>query len=131
MSKSNYLELAILNHVFGKTALTQPTHLWVSLHTADPGEDASGAECDYTGYGRTDTVPGNWGTPSGGQIANSAIITCPQCSGGTPDVATHFGIWDDSTSGNLLYSGALGTSKTIDPGDTPSFAIGALVVTED
>lgn len=49
MSKSNYLETAVLDHVFGKSAYTAPTHFWVSLHTTDPGEAAGGAECDYTG----------------------------------------------------------------------------------
>ena len=44
---------------------------------------------------------------------------------------THFGIFDASTNGNLLYWGALTASKTVAVGDSVSFGAGALVVTED
>jgi hypothetical protein len=36
-----------------------------------------------------------------------------------------------ATAGNMLRWGALTTSKTVGNGDTPSFGIGTLVLTED
>jgi hypothetical protein len=45
---------------------------------------------------------------------------------------THFGIWDASTSGNLLFCQALTTAKTVNNGDpAPAFAIDALTVQID
>jgi hypothetical protein len=44
-------------------------------------------------------------------------------------VVTQFGIHDASTAGNLLIWGDLTASKTIDSGDTASFAIGELDIT--
>ena len=42
---------------------------------------------------------------------------------------SHIGIWDASTSGNLLFYGAVTASKAVASGDTISLAAGALVIT--
>ena len=42
---------------------------------------------------------------------------------------THIGLWDASSSGNLLYHTAVDTSKAVLAGDTISVAIGAVTVT--
>ena len=42
---------------------------------------------------------------------------------------THIGIWDAASSGNLLYHGAVSSSKTVASGDTISLAVGQLTVT--
>ncbi|MBK8909224.1 MAG: hypothetical protein IPM60_15490 [Rhodospirillales bacterium] len=127
MSKSDYLENAVLDAVLNNTAL-QVTTPYVSLHTADPGEDASGAECSGGSYARQ---AGSFGAASGGSCANDAEISFDFTGYGAQVTVTHFGIWDASTAGNLLYKGALTASKTVDPGDTVRFATGQLTVTED
>ena len=45
---------------------------------------------------------------------------------------TYAAILDSGTllSGNILYKGVLAASKTVDIGDTVSYAIGALTVSE-
>jgi hypothetical protein len=72
----------------------------------------------------------NWPAASGGAKSNGAAITFPQATASWGTV-THFGILDAATSGNLLCWGALSASKTIDAGDTPSFAAGELDITLD
>jgi hypothetical protein len=42
---------------------------------------------------------------------------------------THGSIWDASTGGNMLYSGALTNAKTVDLGDNLVFSIGDVDVT--
>ena len=42
---------------------------------------------------------------------------------------SHIGIWDASSSGNMLYYTALDASKTIATGDILKIAAGSLTVT--
>ena len=149
MSKSDTWESDLLKLVFNNTTAslvgdatglvgsTGVGSLFVSLHTADPGETGtqttSGAT--YTGYARVAVArtTGGW-TISGTaptQAANAAQVSFPQCTGGSNTV-TFIGVGTSvSGTGKLLYSGALTSSLAISNNITPSFAIGALVVTED
>ena len=58
----------------------------------------------------------------------SADINFPQATGSWGTV-THIGIWDASSSGNMLYYTALDASKTIATGDILKIAAGSLTVT--
>lgn len=130
MSFSNYLEGKILDHMVGKTSFTMPT-AYVSLHTADPGETGT-SETSGTSYARKSTAGSDWNAAGAdGQIENAGTITFATAGSGGWGTVTHFGLWDAATTGNFLGSGALGASKTIDSGDTASFAASALVITLD
>jgi hypothetical protein len=77
---------------------------------------------------------GEWSAPadaSGAQATdNDNAITFPE-SGGAWGTVTHFGIFDASTSGNLLYHGELDDARVVDgAGITLSFPAGTLVVKE-
>ena len=63
-------------------------------------------------------------------MANDGAVTFPAATASWGTV-THFGVFDASSTGNLLYWGALTTSKTIGSGDTASFAVGTLTVSLD
>lgn len=134
MSKmSDYLEVNLRKHIFRTGSYTKPSALYVSLHTADPTDDGTGAEVSGGSYARVqrDPLDANWtgASSTDGLTDNAAAITFPSPTGNW-GVVTHFGIWDASTSGNLLIHGALTTPKTINNGDAaPSFATGALDVT--
>jgi hypothetical protein len=149
MSKSNIWESDLLKLVFNNTTSSNigdttgivgsssAGSLYVSLHTSDPGEtgDQTTNEANYTGYLRVPVVrtTGGW-TISGTnptQATNAALITFPQCTGGSNTI-THVGIGTDpSGSGKLLYSGVLGSSVNISNNITPAFSAGQLVITED
>lgn len=143
MSKSNSLESSILALIFNATAIANiadnagsspATNLYVSLHTADPGE--AGAqntnEATYTDYARVAVArnSGGW-TVSGNSVENAAAIVFPEASGGTNTI-THVGIGlGSSGAGTLLYSGALTASLAVSTGIEPQFAAGDMVLTED
>lgn len=106
----------------------------ISLHTADPGETGSQttSEATYGSYARVAVArsAGGW-TVSTNNVSNTAAITFPQASSGSNTI-THFGIGSDSSgAGNLFFKGALGASRVISTGITPSFAIGELDVNLD
>lgn len=114
-------------------AASPDTNLYVSLHTADPGAGGSQttSEAAYTGYARV-AVPrttGGWSL-SAETISNVGAITFPACTAGS-ETETWFGIGTDPTGvGNLLYAGPLTAGLAVSAGITPSFAAGALTVTE-
>jgi len=126
MSFSNYLETELLDHVFTNNAYTSPSAVYVSLHTANPDEDASGAEVSGGGYVRQ---AGSF-TVSGNTATTSAAIEYPTATADYGTV-THVGIWDASTSGNMLAYAALTTSKAISSGDVFRLPTGDLDITLD
>jgi hypothetical protein len=129
VSKSDYAENKVNELLVGKTAFTLPT-AYVALYTAAPSDAGGGTEVTGGSYARKVTAGTDWNTSSAGSISNANAITfvTATASWGT---ATHFGVHDALSAGNLLFWAALGTSKAIGSGDTASFAAGALVHTED
>ena len=131
-SFADFWEQEVLDHIFNKGAYTAPT-IYVGLSTADPLDDASGnAEPSGNGYTRVTTAAGDWNAATGaGLIDNLNSLDFPTATGAGWGTCTHFTLWDAATVGNMLAHGTLGASKTIDAGDTPSFAAGDLDVSLD
>lgn len=143
MSKSDTFENDWMKLVFNGTAIanladnaaTAPlTSLYVSLHTADPGEagNQSTSEATYTGYGRVAVARTAGGfTVSANTATNTSAVTFGACTAGTNTI-TFFAVGTASTgTGKILYSGALTASLAVSAGITPSFAASALTVSED
>ena len=109
-------------------------NFYVALHTADPGDagDQTTNEVSYTGYGRVAVARSSGGfTVSGASVSNTATVQFGECTAGSA-TATHFSVGLASTStGDILYSGALSASRAISAGITPLFNAGALVGTVD
>lgn len=130
-SFANYLEDALLDHAFMKTALSQPTNLYVGLSTADPLDDISGlAEPGAGAYARVSTSGSDWNAASGGALDNATDITFPTATASWGTV-THFILSDASVAGNYYAHGQLTASKTIDNGDTAKFTAGDLDISLD
>lgn len=129
MSKTDYLENKVLDHTTGKTSYTMPS-VWVGLFTATPGDAGGGTEVTGGSYARKATTGTDWAVASGGATSNAAVLTFPTPSAPWGTVGW-FGLFDASTSGNLLRWAALTTAKDIGAGDVASFPIGNLVLTED
>lgn len=129
MSKTDYLENKLLEHIVGKTAYGMPT-VWVGLFTAAPSDAGGGVEVSGGGYVRKATAGADWGAAAGGSIANAVAMRFVTATAAWGTV-THFGIFDAASGGNLLRWAALATSKVIGSGDTGEFAAGQLVLTED
>ena len=143
MSKGNTFENDWMKLIFQATAIANIadnaagsplTNLYISLHTVDPGEsgDQSTSEANYTSYARVAVLRTAVGwTISNNQAVNAATISFPQATGGSSTV-TYFAVGTASSgAGKILYSGALTAQLAITTGITPSFAAGALIVTED
>lgn len=122
---SNYLEAALINAVLRNTSYTSPTTVYVGLFTSDPTDAGSGTEVSGGSYARKAMA---FSSPSGGATSNSSAVEFDQATASWGTV-THFGLFDASSSGNLLLHGALTTSKTIDEGDVFKFASSALTAT--
>lgn len=122
---SNYLENAMINAVLRNTSYTSPSTVYVGLHTADPTDAGSGTEVSGGSYARTSVT---FGSPSNGVSTNSAAVEFPQATADWGTVS-HIGIWDASSTGNLLFHTALDTSKAIATGDIFKIASGNLSVT--
>ncbi len=143
MSASNSLETSLLGLIFKATAIANiadnavsapATNIYVSLHTADPGEtgDQSSSETSYTGYARVAVArSGSGWTVSGNTADNAAEIDFNQCTGGAQTI-THVGVGlSSSGTGTLLLTTALDTPLVLAAGSTPLFAIGELNFTCD
>ena len=151
MSKSNQWESDLFKLYFqnvaaagigdagGLPASVAAGSIFVALHTADPGETGTQAtsEATYTGYARQAVVRSAAGWTVSGtaptQAANAAAINYPACTAGT-DALTYFSVGDAISGATIVrYKGLLtGGPVTVSTVNTPpSFAIGALVVTED
>jgi len=122
---SNYLETAIVNAVLRNTTYTSPATVYVALFTTDPTDAGSGTECTGASYVRKAMT---FSAPSNGVTSNSSAVEFDQATTSWGTI-THMGLYDASTSGNLLFHGALTASKVIDAGDVFKFASTALAVT--
>ena len=122
---SNHLENALINATLRNTSYTSPATVYAALFTTDPTDAGSGTEVTGGAYARTAIT---FGSPSNGVTTNSADVTFPTCTAAWGTV-THMGIYDASTSGNLLYHTPLDASKTVDSGDIFKISSGNLSVT--
>jgi hypothetical protein len=128
MSFSNYLETKVLDHVFGGTAYTAPSTLYLALFTANPNEDGSGTEVSTSGtaYARQSVAF----TISGNTASNTAAVEYPTATANYGTVS-HVGIYDASSAGNLIAYAALTSSKSIETGDVFRVPTGDLDITLD
>lgn len=125
---SDYLEVALLDAVLRNTSYTSPTTVYVSLHTGSPGDADDGANEITTSGSAYSRQSATFAAASAGSISTNAAINYSAATSNWGTVS-HIGIYDASTGGNLLFHGALTTSKTIETGDTLSIASGSLTVT--
>lgn len=140
MSKGDTFEDDFLSLILTATAIADlaqddgsspATTLTIALHTADPGEAGTQAtsEATYTSYARVTVARTTAGwTVTSGVGSNDNAITFPQCTGGSNTI-THFSV-GTGVSNKLLWSGALNASLAVSNLITPSFAAGALTITE-
>ncbi len=133
--KSTYLEDKLLNWMKGTAFGTAPTTVYVALFTTAPADDGTGGtEVSGGSYARASiTTSSGWSAVSTGTtphtISNGGVVTfaTPTANWGT---VVAIGIYDASTAGNLLYFNTI-TSQSINSGVIASFAVGALIVSED
>lgn len=142
MSKSNAFENDLLELIFNATAIanladnaaSSPlTNLYVSLHTADPGEagNQSTSEATYTSYARVAVArtSGGW-TVTGNSVSPVANIDFPAATGGSGTI-TYFGVGSASSgTGVLYYSGTVTPNISVTAGVTPRLTTASTITEE-
>lgn len=145
MSKTNSWENGLLLLVFNNTNFANvgdatglrgsstAGQLFVSLHTADPGETGTQAtnEATYTSYARVAVVRSGAGwVVTGNSVSPAATISFPTATGGS-NVITHFGVGLASTGANtLLYKFSVSPNISVTSGVTPRLTT-ATFISED
>jgi len=144
MSKTNTWENDLLKLVFQNTSASligdatglvgsgTAGSLYVSLHTADPGEagDQTTSETSYTSYARVAVARGGAWTITLNSVSPTANIDFPACTGGSATI-THFGVGTSSSgAGKLLYKGTVTPNIAVATGVTPRMTT-ATAITED
>ena len=124
---SDYAEKLLLDFLMTTGTATRPTNWYVALYTGAPSDSGGGTEVSAGGYARQ-SVSFDAASSPGGTTSNSGEVSFT-ASGGDYGTVTHKGIFDASTSGNLLWHGALTASKTVADGDTLTFAVGNIDLT--
>lgn len=142
MSKGDTFENDLLKLIFNATAIaniadnaaSSPlTNLYISLHTADPGEAGSQttSEATYTSYARVAVArtSGGW-TVTTNSVSPVATISFPAATGGTNTI-THFAVGTASSgAGKVLYSGTVTPNISVSTGVTPQLTT-STAITED
>lgn len=99
-------QAAALLNIYRATNITAPASVWLKLHTGDPGAaGTANASAETTRKQLT------FAAPSGGSSAASAVSWAAWTAGS--ETITHVSIWDASTAGNFLQSGALSASQAV------------------
>ena len=127
---SDYVENQILNCYLNQTNITAPSNIYLGLFTSAPSDAGGGTEVSGTGFTRieiTDKFSAASGT--GGSLSSNADITGFTADGGDWGEVNSIGIFDASTSGNLLFYTALDSSATVNNGASFQISSGNLTVT--
>ena len=146
MSKADGYELDLLKLLFNATAIANVadnaaasplTNLYISLHTADPGETGSQttSETAYTGYARVAVARTSGGWTCSGTAPSQAVpvanIDFASCTAAPGGAITFFGVGSlVSGAGKLFYSGTVTPNITMAIGVIPRLTT-ASSITED
>jgi len=142
MSKSDVFENDLLKLIFNGTpiagiadnaAASALGSLYLSLHTADPGEGGSQttSEVSYTGYARPAVARSAAGwTVAGNTASLTSAINFPAGTAGS-GTAGYFAVGTAAEgAGKILYSGPLTPTIATGNGVTPQLGAGT-TITED
>lgn len=146
MSKSNDFETGLLGLIFNNTTManvgdatglrgsTVAGSLYLSLHTADPGEvgTAITSETAYTGYARQPVARSGAGwVVTANSVSPAANVDFPECTAVPGGAVGFFGVVASAAgAGLLLYKGALTPAITMAVGVIPRIK-STSTITED
>jgi hypothetical protein len=146
MSKSNTFENDVLLLIFNNTNIadigdatgvrgsSSAGSLYLSLHTADPGEAGTAItnEAAYTGYARVAVARTGAGfVVTGNSVSPAANVDFPECTASPGAAITHFGVVNTASgAGKLLYKGTVTPNITMAVGVIPRLK-STSTITED
>lgn len=127
MAMTTYLANKIIDHMMRNQAFTPPSNVYVSIYRGDPA--GAGVEVNGTGYARKAIGLAAASSKASSNAADIDFGTAGSDWAAAGDEATHLGIHDASTAGNLFFSVALPSAKVIQSGDPVKILAGELDVT--
>lgn len=123
-SMTDFLETALLDHVFRSVAYVPPTTIYLGLLTAAPDDSGGGTEVTGGSYARQPVTFSPAVSPDG-RITNNASAVFSNMPN-ADIVAGAF--YDDVSGGNMLMFSVLPGTRTVVAGDNLTVAIGDLNV---
>lgn len=132
-SLSDATEVAILEHLNGKTTSELVTPVYLALCTVVPTDASTGStitEASYTGYARKKVEAGDWAAAVSGSPtsqANSGTLTFAACTAGTSTIIG-WALCTASTAGRITFWGTA-TSTVISTTQTPATVSAGLLST--
>lgn len=136
-SLTDFAENKVVDATLRAQAIGTPVTWYVALYTACPTDSTAGTEVSGGAYARVAITAGlnafagtqGAGTTvassgTGGTTSNNAVISFPTPTAGWGTVVC-WAITDAATLGNIWIYSALTINKTINTGDTVSFAAAA------
>lgn len=125
---TDYAEAKALDYFLRGTAYAQPATVYLAFFTTTPNDDGTGGvELVGDGYGRQAVAFGSYVSR---RIANSGTVTFTSTGNAWPQ-AISCGIYDTSTSGNLMAVGTLSPQPTVGAGQSYSFVAGEILIQLD
>lgn len=120
---SNYSAVRTIDFWLQGNTLTSaaPTNKYVALFIADP-TDANITANEVTGTWYARQICNSWNVTSNTTAANANQLIWNAVTGSAVTV-THYAIYDALTAGNMICSGALTASRTLNVSDI--FTVGA------
>lgn len=133
-SKSDWFESKLLDHVFGGTATPVGGTVWIGLWQTTLDDTSTGAtagEVSGGSYARVALVCNNtnWPAAAGGTIHNGAVVNFGT-AGASWGTVNSWAALDAASTGNIFYWGTLGAPKVIASGDSASFAVSSIGISE-
>lgn len=123
---SDYLENKLLLHTFSNTSFTTPGTVYLALYTSAPTDAGGGTELSGNAYARQSCAF----TTTNAQASNSSAVEWPTATGAWGTIVS-VGVFDASSSGNLLAWSNLTASKAIATGDVFRINAGELDIDLD
>jgi hypothetical protein len=132
LNEGTFLQSKWLNWYKGTTAGSGLTTGYIALFTTTPANDGTGGvEVSGGSYARQGlSGTSGWTAQSGSNptaMKNNTAVNFPTATANWGTIVG-VGVYDASTSGNLLWVGALTSSVVINSGDVLQFAANALVL---
>jgi hypothetical protein len=147
MHLSTYVQNLAVDHMWRSATWPKSTARWFALFSTPPSDDTGAGAVELVGgsYARAqlDASDTNYAATQGGTSGASSGTTSPGTTSNVVAInfpnptanwapATHFGVYDASSGGNLLGWDALDQPMTVHAGDTQiRFAAGAFIFTID
>lgn len=132
--KSTYWANHLLDLICGGSAFSAPANSFMALYSVAPNAGGGGTEASGGSYARSQLTNNatTWPAASSGVKANGVAFTFTTATADWSSASSMVAatLMDALTTGNELYFGALTQNKPVLNGDTASFAIGAISITE-